>query len=325
MSAVPVVAGRRRPGLVRIHPEPSRFWIAFSPRQWPDGAPWTDLGGSRLRSLSARTGGEDAVELPRLDASELDDLFYLPPVPGDRAVARDRWAAGLIESGTPVLIQLEPGDATEVAEARVVYDLLRPLLEGDVAQLSELPAAANAVWPLIPSVTDSTELWQRGCAALAEAGVAVVQPSVVELSADQRRQLAEAGGEGAFEALFHGASPTEQEFSRYAASHGLAAWTPRPSGFGTARQLRNRRLAGDLALAGELWLRLGRSVAAGQALLLASRRADATRRDLAALAREGNLGVLDWLDGRSVDLVAEITATGRSSSVEALIAEYLES
>ncbi len=265
------------------------------------------------------------AELPRLDAAELDDLFYLPPVPRDQAAARDGWAAGLIESGTGVLIQLNPGDATEVAEARVVYDLLRPLLAGDVAQLAELPAASIAVWPLIPGITDSPELWQGGCAALAEAGVAVVQPSIVELRGDQRRQLAEAGGDGVFEALFHGPPPAEREFSRRAAGHGLAAFAPRPSGFGTARQLRNRRLAGDLALAGELWLRLGRSVAAGQALLLAARRADTTRRDLAALAREGNLGVLDWLDGRSVDLVAEITATGRSSSVEALLAEYLES
>ena len=322
MSAVPVVAGRRRPGLARHHPEPARFWIAFAPREWPArGAPWTDLGAGRLRSL---LGGVDGARLPRLDAAELDDLCYLPPVDPELGAERDRWAAGLAESGTPLLIQLEPGSATEVAAALVVYDLLRPLLAGDLEPLSALPAGSIAVWPLIPGLTDAPELWRRGCATLAGAGVAGVQSTAVELTADQRRRLAESGGEDVFEALFHGASPAERDFARHAAGHGLSVFVQRPEIPGIARQARNRRLAADLALAGDLWLRLDRSVAAGQALLLAARRAADTRRDLTALTREGNLGVLDWLDGRSVDLVAEVVAVGRSSLVESLIAEYLE-
>ncbi len=324
MSAVPVVAGRRRPGLAYSHPEPARFWIAYAPRAWPaGGAPWTDLGGARLQSLRAASGSGKTAELARLDAADLDDLFYLPPVTAELAAARDRWAAGLIESGTPVLIQLEPGVASEIHEALVVYDLLRPLLEGDVESLSALPAGSNTVWPLIPGFTDLPELWQRGCAALARAEVSCVQPSVVELTADQRRWLAEKGGDDVFEVLFHGAPPPERDFARCAAGHGLSVFVPRPAAGSTARQVRNRRLAAALALAGDLWLRLGRSVAAGQALLLAARRADGTRRDLAALAREGNLGVLDWLDGRGVEMVAENVAVGRSSLLESLLEEYL--
>ncbi len=324
MSAVPVVAGRRRPGLARHHPEPARFWIAFAPRAWPAaGAPWTDLGAALLRSLRAGPGTGKAVELPHLDATDLDDLLYVPPVAAELTAARDRWATSLIESGTPVLIQLEPGDATQAPAALIVYDLLRSLLAGDLEPLSALPAGSNAAWPLIPGVTDAPELWQRGCAALARSGVACVQPSVVELTSDQRRWLAESGGDDVFEALFHGPPPAERDFARCAAGHGLQVVMPPPAAAGNARQVRNRRLAADLALAGDLWLRLDRSVAAGQALLLAARRAGDTRRDLAGLAREGNLGVLDWLDGRGVELVAEVTAVGRSSLLASLLEEYL--
>ncbi len=331
MSAVPVVAGRRRPGLARLHAEPARLWIVYAPRVWPAGeAPWTDLARGRPRSLpggSARVTRESALAasgaLPELDADDLDDLFYLPAVGPQRAASRDRWAAGLIESGTPVLIQLEPGSEATVPGARIVYDLLAPLLAGDIAPLSALPAGAHAVWPLIPGFTDSPELWDLGCAALARAEVACVQPLTVELAPADRRRLAELGGEAVFEILFHGAPPPERDFARCATGHGLAAFVPRPAGVGPARRLRNRRLAGDLALAGDLWLRLGRSVAAGQSLFRAARGADDTRRDLAGLAREGNLSILDWLDERSVAIVEELTTGGRSSLLESLLDEYL--
>ncbi len=323
MSA-PVVAGRRRPGVVRQHAEPSRSWIVYSPRAWPArDAPSTDLASARLRALPGGEAGFAGPELPELDALELDDVFYLPAVAAELAPARDRWAAGLVESGTPVLIQLEPGGATEVAAARVVYDLLWPLLAGDVERLSSLPAGAHAVWPLIPGFTDGAELWDRGLDLLAGAEVAIVQPLAVELDADARRRLVELGGDAVFEAVFHRDPPSERDFARRAAGHGLAVFPPRPAAAGTARRTRNRRLAADLALAGDLWLRLGRSVAVGQSLLRAARGAGATRRDLAALAREGNLDVLDWLDARSVEVVEEVTGAGRSSLVESLLAAYL--
>ncbi len=63
----------------------------------------------------------------------------------------------------------------------------------------------------------------------------------------------------------------------------------------TPRGARNRELAAALAEAGDLWLRLGRSEPEGEALLAAARHVDATSLDLAALAREGNLGIVDWL------------------------------
>ena len=318
-----MVAGRRRPGVARQHPEPGRSWIVYVPRAWPDGAaPWTDLASGRLR---VPPGGEVSAgeALPELDALELDDVFYLPPVAADLAPARDRWAAGLIESETPVLIQLEPGAGTEVAAASVVYDLTSSLLAGEVGRLSTLPAGSHAVWPLISGFTDSAELCDEGCDLLAGAEVATVRPVAVELTPEASRRLVELGGDGVFEAVFHGQPPSERDFAGRAAARGLGVFAPRPAVAGTARRVRNRRLAADLALAGDLWLRLGRSAADGQSLLRAARGADGTRRDLAALAREGNLDVLDWLDARSVEIVAETIAAGRSPLLESLLAEYL--
>ncbi len=329
-----MVTGRRRPGLARLHAEPARLWIVYSPRVWPGGeAPWTDLAAGRLRALKHSVPAEAAGEAPPgavseawpvIDGDDLDDLLYLPPVAADRTAERDRWAGRLVESETPVLIQLAPGEETEASEATAIYDLLRPLLAGALERLARLPAGADTVWPLIPGLTDSTELMRRGCDLLARAGVASVQPLAVELTAGHRRLLVELAGEGAFDALFHGASPPERDFARLAADRGLSVFLPRPPAPGPPRRSRNRRLATDLALAGELWLRLGRSVGDGQALLRAARGAEDTRRDLTALVREGNLGVLDWLDARSVDLVAEVTATDRSSLLESLLQEYVE-
>ncbi len=326
MSAVPVVAGRRRPGLARLHPEPARLWIVYAPRTWPAGeAPWIDLAAGRLRALRQPARHRGGAALPQIDAADLDDLCYLPPVAAGLAAARDRWAAVLIESGSPVLVQLEPGTGTGASGAQVVYDLLRPLLAGDLSPLARLPAGSSAVWPLLPGLTDSPELWDRGCELLARAGSASVLPLAVELAADDRRRLAELGGEDAFDALFHSQAPSERDFARHAARHDLAVFAPRPAAGGTARQVRNRRLAADLTLAGDLWLRLGKSVGGGQALFRAARGAESTSRDLAAVAREGNLGVLDWLDERSVALVGELVAGGRSSLLESLLEEYLTS
>ena len=68
---------------IRQIPEPGRFWIAHAPRTWRcAGGLWTDLATSQLGGLRSRS--ETAI--PQLDADEVDDLLYLPPVsPGLRA------------------------------------------------------------------------------------------------------------------------------------------------------------------------------------------------------------------------------------------------
>lgn len=286
------------------------------------GGPWTQLAPRSLQGLSESPGAGAA--LPELDASDLDDLFFLPPVDDELRGERDLWAKELVRSGTPLLLALQPGEEARVDGAWIVYDLLRPLLAGDVERLALVPSGATGVWPLVPGVADSPDLWHRGCAVLAEAGASCLQPVRVALTPEDRRHLAELGGEGAFDALFHAEAPAERELGRCAARHGLRVFPSRPETGYTPRQVRNRRLAAELALVGELWSRLDRPVAAGQDWLRAAREAEASHLDLAALARESNLQILDWLPEGGVEVLNEVVERDGSALLESLLAEYLD-
>ena len=210
-----------------------------------------------------------------------------------------------------------------VATSLVIYDLLGVLLEGDVDRLSELPHGSLAVWPLIGGLTDRPDVWDEGCMLLKIAGVKCVQAMVVDLSASMRRKLAEGRDDDVFDALFHGDPPSEQLFATYGERYGLEPFIERPHTGISPRQVRNRRIAADLALAGEIWLRLGKSVGIGQALFRAARGAEKTHHDLAALVKEENLTVMDWLDAHSLRFVEEIVQAGHSTLLHELIEEYL--
>jgi len=266
------------------------------------------------------------MEIAELADGPLDDVLYLPPVPPHRAAARDELARGRLVGGTPVLIQLFPDEETAVppaSGAAIVFDLLQALLEHDLESLRRLPSGASAVWPLLPGLTDDPALWEAGCAALAAAGVRCVQALAPALKPADRRRLAERwGGERTFDALFHGPPPAERDFARAAHQHGLAPFLSRPLPRPPAATAGNRWLGGMLALAGELWLRLGRPVEQGQAFYRAARWVDRSPYDLEALAREGNLAVLP-LDAASREIVAECAGTGESARLARLLAEYV--
>ncbi len=196
------------------------------------------------------------------------------------------------------------------------------------------------MWPLAAGLTDDPALWEAGCARLAAAGAATVQALALDLEPAERRRLVERCGEAAFEPLFHRPPPdarTERDFARTAHRHGLDPFLPRPlpapasagaagaggtAGFRRAAAV-NRRLAGELALAGELWLRLGRPAGPGQALYAAARQADRTPYDLAGLAREKNLAPLSWLDAAGRRMVEEGAAGESPALLADLLAEYV--
>ncbi len=310
---------KRQSRPVRQLPEPNHFWIAYAPHIWrsADDA-WTDLARAGL-------GGLEACELhavPIFKQEERGDLFYLPPVAPSLAAERDKLAEELISSGTPVLVQLRPGESCGAAGAEVIYDLLRTLLKGELELLATLPPGSSVVWPLIAGVSDPKEVCDEGCALLAEAGVKVVQPVVLELTPFSRRRLAEGREDDVFDALFHGRLPSERDFARIARLHDLQIFFRRPRSGRTPREHSNRSIAAELALVGELWLRLELPVAQGQAYLRAARGAERSNHDLAALAREENLGVMDWLDATNVELVEEIVRRGRSELLATLLSEY---
>lgn len=184
--------------------------------------------------------------------------------------------------------------------------------------LDLLPPGAAALWPLVAGLTDAPDLLAAGLDRLAAAGVAVVQPFVPRLDPAGRRRLAEAAGGDAFDRLFHGSDADERAFARAAAARGLGFLLPRPLPRPPLGGAANRRLAAALAVAGELWLRLGRTPSQGQAFFRAARWADETGYDLPALAREGHLGVVEAVDAASRALIEEAAATGGEP---ALVAE----
>jgi hypothetical protein len=267
------------------------------------------------------------AEIGALAETALDDVLYLPPVPPRRAAARDELARARLVGGTPVLVQLLPGEETTVPAvtgAAFVIDLLHALLERDLGTLRRLPAGSTAVWPLLSGLTDDPALWELGCRDLAAAGARCVQALAPVLTPADRRKLAAQGDEedSAFDALFHREPRAERDFARVAHRHGLAPFLPRPLPRPPVMGAGNRRIGGALALAAEIWLRLGRPVETGQALYRDARWADRTAYDLEAVAREGNLGVLP-LDPVSREIVAECAEAGESERLARLLAEYL--
>jgi len=317
-------------------PEPAWLWLRYAPRRWPPPPrPWTDLARGRLGAAPGDRGTAPADQpLADLAGAPLDDLVWLPPVAAEHAAERDRVAAEHLGRGTPVLVQvlpgdplpgdLLPGDALPLPAATTLHDLLPALLCGDLAALAALPAGAAALWPLVPGCTDDPRLWQEGCAALAGAAVEVVQTVLPRLTPADRRRLAEGAAEEAFHRLFHGPEPDERAFARVAAAHSLACFLPRPLPHPPAVGAAGRRIAGALHLAAELWLRLGRSPSQGQAFFRAARWIDASGYDPAALARDGNLGVVEVLDEASRRFIEDaVDGDGEPALLRELLAQYV--
>jgi hypothetical protein len=303
-----------------LAPEPARFWIRFAPKRWPTPEnPYLDLADRRI----CWPGDETAVPLPEPPAHRLD-LVYLPPVPRRRRAERERWIVDLERAGGAALVEVDPDEAAEpTATGTRILNLLPLMLGGEAAKLEPLPLDVAAVVPLLPGISAGEADWEPWLAALASAGRRPVLGIPVELTPSDRRRLADRTGEDRWEAIFHGDTPSDREFARAVGAAGLEPFPPRPRLFLPPRRVRNRELASALAQAGELWLRLGRSEADGQALLAAARHVEATPLDLAALAREGNLDVISWLSPRARDLVAEKVASGRYPLLDELKAAFL--
>ena len=331
LGAAPPEAPGTDPALLAAAPPPAAGAdpAARAPAAPPPAA-GTDLAARAPAAADAGRPGPSAAppRLDRLAEPPLDDVLYLPPVPERLAGERDALAARALAAGTPVLVQLLPGDPTALppaAGAVLVVDLLAALLAADLDALAmPPPGTAAAAWPLLPGITDLPELWERGCERLAAAGLERLQAMVPALGPGDRRRLAQGLDESAFAALFHRQPPAERELARVAHRHGLAPFLPRPLPRPPLPRAPNRRIAGLLALAAELWQRLGRPVEQAQALFRAARWLDATAYDVEALRREGNLAVVTALDPLARSLVAEAAGGGDPALLAELMAEYLD-
>lgn len=302
-------------------PDPLHFWIGLAPRSWPvDAGLWVDLAQGGLGVASRLP-----AELPiRWQVEPPGEAVYLPPVSQELESRRRDLANSIVELGEPVLIQqvVGAGQGSDSVSVSVVFDPLEALLAGQLESLAGLPTGSKVVWPLIAGLTDDPAQWEEGLGALAAAGVEHVQPLALDLEPADKRRLVERAGEESFHALFHGDQPSEQLFSSLAADRGFGPFLPRPLPPAGVRR-ENRRLAEQLARAGELWLRVGRSESGGQDLYRSARWVDRESHDLSALCREGNLGVFPWLDPLSSQVIADFVNTGNSTLVQELEADYL--
>lgn len=303
-------------------PDPGRLWIRYSPRAWsgPDSL-WTHLGRAGLGVSRGGSGvGPATVEV---EESALDDVLYLPPASPVGRPGRDDLAARHRLRGTPVLVQAVIPELPP-AGVLAIHDPLATILEGDLEALSLVPAGALVVWPLITGFTDGEAILEEALGRLAAAGATMLQAMALQLSPGERRRLAEGAGDEAFHALFHRPPPSERALARRAwREHGLRPFLDRPLPEEPLRGAANRELAGVLARAGDLCLRLGQPQGRSQGFFRAARWIDATDYDVPALAREGNLGVVDHVDDASRELVEEWLGEGRSRLIEELTSEYL--
>ncbi len=302
----------------RQRAEPAGFWVRYRPARWPGPeAPWLDLARAGLGT--SRPLAPLAIPPARVDA--LDDLVYLPPVAPGRRADRDELAATLLGRGLPVLVQLAV-DEPPLPGAVSLFDPLPSLLAGDLDALAALPPGATVVWGLVAGITDAADLCKRGLERLAGAGVTRLLALAPGLEPRQKRQLA-GSDERAFARLFHGEPPAERELARLAAAAGLATRFDRPPPPSGTPRPGNRMVAARLAQMGDFWLRLGRPEADGQELFRAARWIEAADHDLAALEREGNLGVLGWLSDKARRQVEAALTTGIPPLLLELEAEYL--
>jgi hypothetical protein len=243
--------------------------------------------------------------------------------------------AELVAQGIPVVAQMRPGERLEpeVDESRdaegsgaallhPIYDLTDLLVRRRWDELDRLPKGSTVLWPLAAGISDEFVEWRRGLESLRDRGVAHVQGLALHLSPEERRRLTDFVGDESFHSIFHRPPPAERQFARYARLYGFQPFLHRPLPAVPPRLRANRQLAGQLALAGELWMRLNRSLGRGQSFFRAARWVDAADHDVTALTREGNLSVVQAVDHHSRELLEEVVERGTSALVGELMHDY---
>jgi hypothetical protein len=300
-----------------------RLWVRRAFRDWPGcERRWFDLARGGLGH------GRNAGSIPDAGAVEIEGgLLYVPPVEPELAPARDALIDSLQRQGVPMLVQLAVGETLGLTVAppeAIVIDLLEPLLARRLDALDAVPRESVVVWPLVAALTDDEALWDEGCRRLRAADVTCVQAVVLELGPAERRELAgDESGEDLYSRLFHGRAASERRFAGVASGHGLDVFFRR-RGSDSDRRARNAAIAELLALAGELWGRLGRGEVQAQELFRASRWVEDNAVDVRALAAEGNLEIVEALRPSGVAaIVDEWSRAGSSPTVEEWLGEYV--
>ncbi len=309
--------------------DPANLWIRYSFSRWPAFGPGVrcDLANGVLAAAASepvpdtRSAAAAAAALVR----SATDVVYVPPLAAEQDVLRRCIFQAAAVSGAPLLVQVVgnrllggsssakafPSGFTELpANAVVVIDLLDSLVRQPEPPADEVresaqpglpfvpsPRDAVLVWPLVTGWTDQPNVLEPAIPRYAAAGFRRIAARRLDLDARDRRLLAERLRPTwleAFDALFHGGEslPDVQAFRRAVEAAGLESRLPRPLPAPPvpSRLRRARELAGHL-------IELGDAADAGaDACYRAARFLDRGEVDIEAAAREGNLGVLPWLE-----------------------------
>ena len=309
--------------------DPERLWVRFTPKGWPLRDGWmTDLRTAADPGRARASTRDSSVPEPgHLEA--LDDLLWLPAVEPTERSRRDRWIERAVEAGVPVLVQ---HSATEAIEPRAgvvpMLDLFETLASGDLDALPTTTGPATTepgvvVWPLVAGWTDQAACVSEGLGALKARGFRTVVGVRVELTPIELRELADRVPPEGYERLFHAPPADRQEFARSVDGAGLDPFFERPLPAEPALLRRNRRLAAGLFRTGELWLAVERDELVGQAFFRAARWVDESPKDIEALALEGNLGIVEWLEPPIDGVIDELARNRDSTLLAELREEYL--
>lgn len=299
--------------------EPANLWIRHSFPAWPPGVAdevWCELatGGLRLAGFGPEGAFVDASATAEL-LRRATDVVYVPPLAVEHEPLRASIFEAAAAAGAPLLVQIVGGRMAGATSfppnATIVVDVLDSLVRQAATlredfrdnRQSSLPFEpaplqdAAVVWPLVSGWTDQPGVLAPAMARFAAAGARRVVPRSLELDARDRRLLAErlqTTWPEAFDALFHGgeSAPDTAAFRSAAQAAGLEHRLPRPLPVPPLplRLRLARELAGHLIELGDA------AVSGGDAYYRAARFLDRDEIDIEATAREGNLGVLPWLE-----------------------------
>lgn len=308
-----------------VGPSPFRGWIRWRPREWPAASrPYFDVATRRIGWPDE--GAPPSAALPD-DLPRRPGLASLPPVAGPRRPEREALRERLAAAGCPTVDLALVGEPSEPRSERCLWvDPLAAWLAGEAAEGWATAAAATAAGaevavavPLIAGVTPEGEELAAWLAAFRSLAPAAVLGVVAELSPYERRRLVESRGDASFDAVFHGRPPAEHAFAQAVAALGMRT-LPRRLRLPelTPRAARHFEVAAALWEAAELAVRLRESEAECAALFAAARRVESTPHDLAALAREGNLGVLDWPSATVREMVEQLLAGAPAERLDRL-------
>ncbi len=311
--------------LTRLTPEPSNFWVDAAARmRGDDELPWTDLRNGTVGGAADTVRSSAGNAVSRAGRRLPSSVYLPPPRATDRASAEAliEWSTRI---GAGVVAQVLPGSGVSPSiRCWPVWDLLAVVLEGAWERLDTVPTGATVLWPLVTGLTDTPERIDEGLAVLERRQPQAVAVTVPRLSPKSRRRLIERAGESSFEAAFHGGGPDARPFAAACLRRGLEVSPARPHW----PHQRSDRLAGDIAA--ELGLIAERladrrdSEPRAQAFYRAARWFEATEHDVRGLWRDGNLGIVPWVDAEIERVVDELArGASRSSRLDEATAAWL--